>query len=1017
MMTKIASYFSSKLQIHRGEGATVIFFGIYSCLTFAIFIILQSLNDAIFLGTFEASLLPYAFMGSALLITLASAAYAPLVAKIPSNRLRPMTLIAFILILVVFAPLGLLKIRALIFTQYLFFWVAAILMGVFTWQYIQSAFDTREIKRFLPFFLATSTVGSMLGGLMTYLISDNFGVLALHILSIGLLGILLVLSFKRTRYEEHTHDNTVSKSMLSSSFGLVKRNKLIFRLTVLTILGVWLAVLIQYQMMSTLKTRFSTDDLAAFLGSLFFVLNGAVLLIQLFVTRFIIQRYGPGGAILIFPGSVIALSLVCILLPTFWPFVGLYFFSQITYFTLFNPGRIQIISYLPVQEMALVKVIQEGVISAASVVIICILLSLIITVLPPAVVAWFIFMIGLVTMFGAAGINGMYTAELSLSFHKHALTLGTCTEQLLHLDGNLLSLLRNRLDSDRKEEVEFALRTIARLQCLALFADVREYLDHPEESIQIAAADTLLGLNRTEAVPLLKIRLSEDNCGPVVTAHLLRGIGEDALPLARKWMDKDVEEAVRVEAAALLYRFGVTEERCQGATLLKVLTSGSDHERIAAAKMLQSIGDIAPQGILLTLLNDNNREVCMAALCAACTVSSRNIVERIVPFLDDKLLHDSAQKALIMSGKIARTFFKDGYDNGNLRLTSQLVNTAVQVFQKDPDCSCVEILHSWLESKSLEIQEFSIRGLVKLANQGFPSDRSRVDLFIMKNLRTAFELTVLLDRQDGLVKKELQFRYNQCIERIFNGLGTRHDPERIFKIQTTVLSGNRHARVNALEYLEITTDDSVVKPILLLLDDNLIEGKYEKAQLLLPMRPIKEISLKAIAEGDKWLAALVDGHTPRGMNGERIDLARSISMFPIFDGLPFELLYYLTEKGTRQTYNAGDTIFKEGDEASSYFIIISGAAEVYSGQVIKGMVGPGVGFGEAGILSGGLRSASVRCRRETEVLVLWKETFEQLVLTNIAFARVVTRNVVGFLRAEMGKEYFSQPFRKGTGHE
>ncbi len=1004
-MSKFASYFSSKLQIHRGEGATVIFFGIYSGLTSAIFIILQSLNDAIFLGTFEASLLPYAFMGSAVLITLVSAAYAPLMAKIPSNRLRPMTLIAFILILIVFALLGRLQIRALIFTQYLFFWVVAILMGVFTWQYIQSAFDTREIKRFLPFFLAASTVGSMLGGLMTYLISDNFGVLALPVLCIGLLGILFVLSFKRTRYEAHTHDDTDSKSMLSSSFGLIIRNKLIFRLTILTILGVWLAVLIHYQMMSTLKTRFSTDDLAAFLGRLFFVLNGAVLLIQLFVTRFIMQRYGPGGAILIFPGSVIVLSLVCILRPTFWPFVGLYFLSQITYFTLFNPGRIQIISYLPVQEMTLVKVLQEGVISAASIVIVCALLALFLAVLPPAVVIWFIFMICLATIFAAAGINGMYTAELSKSFHKHALTLGTCTEQLLHLDGNLLSLLRNGLHSDRKEEVEFALRTIGRMQCRTLFTDVRKSLDHPEASIQIRAADTLLGLNRAEAVSLLKTRLCEDHCGPVVAAYLLRSLGADALPLARKWMDKDVVEAVKVEAAALVYRFGVAKERSQAATLLEALASGSGPERIAAAKMLQRIGDIAPQGILLALLDDNDKAVCMASLGAACTVSSRNVVERIVPFLDDMRLHDSAHKALIMSGKIARAFFKDGYDSGNLRLTSALVHTAVQVFQKAPDSTCVDILHAWLESKSREIQDISIRTLVKLAHRGFAPDRSRVDLFIMKNLRTAYELTVLLDRQEGLVKKELQFRYNQCIARIFNGLGTRHDPERIFMIQTAVLSGNRHARVNAFEYLEITTDDSVVKPILLLLDDIMIAEKYEKARLLLPLRPIEEISLKAIAEEDQWLMALVDGHTPCGMNGERIDLAGSLSMFPIFDGLPFELLYYLTGKGTRQIYSAGDTIFKEGDQASSYFIVISGAVEVYSGEVYKGTVGPGGGFGEAGILSAGARAASIRCRRETEVLVLWQETFEQLVLTNIAFARVVTRNLIGFLRAEMAKEY------------
>lgn len=61
----------------------------------------------------------------------------------------------------------------------------------------------------------------------------------------------------------------------------------------------------------------------------------------------------------------------------------------------------------------------------------------------------------------------------------------------------------------------------------------------------------------------------------------------------------------------------------------------------------------------------------------------------------------------------------------------------------------------------------------------------------------------------------------------------------------------------------------------------------------------------------------------------------------------------------RQTFNAGDTVFREGDPSNFAFLIIAGAVEARLPNGRPKRLGPGEIFGEMGLIDSRPRSATI----------------------------------------------------------
>jgi CRP-like cAMP-binding protein len=94
------------------------------------------------------------------------------------------------------------------------------------------------------------------------------------------------------------------------------------------------------------------------------------------------------------------------------------------------------------------------------------------------------------------------------------------------------------------------------------------------------------------------------------------------------------------------------------------------------------------------------------------------------------------------------------------------------------------------------------------------------------------------------------------------------------------------------------------------------------------------------------------------------DLQRNYTFFA--DMLEDEIFQFL-RMCNRQTFEADETIFKEGDEADEFFLILSGEIVIEAGEKEFSRLKSGQIFGEMGILERVPRNATARAGEKSEV--------------------------------------------------
>ena len=104
---------------------------------------------------------------------------------------------------------------------------------------------------------------------------------------------------------------------------------------------------------------------------------------------------------------------------------------------------------------------------------------------------------------------------------------------------------------------------------------------------------------------------------------------------------------------------------------------------------------------------------------------------------------------------------------------------------------------------------------------------------------------------------------------------------------------------------------------------------------------------------------------------------------PLFKFVPEDQRARLGARFRRERFGFGDLIVREGEEADAFYVLASGRARVVKTtakgeELVLGSLRPGSEFGDASLLDGGLRTASVRCSTAVEVLRLGRDEFLEL---------------------------------------
>lgn len=139
-----------------------------------------------------------------------------------------------------------------------------------------------------------------------------------------------------------------------------------------------------------------------------------------------------------------------------------------------------------------------------------------------------------------------------------------------------------------------------------------------------------------------------------------------------------------------------------------------------------------------------------------------------------------------------------------------------------------------------------------------------------------------------------------------------------------------------------------------------------------------------------------------------------LSDVPLLMALPDAARHRLERAARLVEVPAGTLLIREGDPPGSAFVVRRGRLEVeVAGRIVREL-GAGEVIGEIALLTGELRSAAVRARRDSSVIEIPREAFDTMLDTDPRATRVVLRQVAERLRTAGGPPGPPPPERLGV---
>lgn len=128
---------------------------------------------------------------------------------------------------------------------------------------------------------------------------------------------------------------------------------------------------------------------------------------------------------------------------------------------------------------------------------------------------------------------------------------------------------------------------------------------------------------------------------------------------------------------------------------------------------------------------------------------------------------------------------------------------------------------------------------------------------------------------------------------------------------------------------------------------------------------------------------------------DEVDLLRAI---PVLANMPANKLKLLAFASDRVSYQSGDVLFEQGDDADAAYIVIRGSADVLVSSTDRtskvASLGPNAFIGDMAILSDMPRTATVQASENLDVLRIRKDHMIDMMKESPTLAMAVLRELV-----------------------
>ena len=247
------------------------------------------------------------FTGTFIAMLVLQPVYGGLVARFPRRVFLPVVYLVFIACLVGFwwafdtGASG----RGAVF--FIFIAVFNLFAVMVFWSFMADVFDNENAKLYYGYIGAGGTIGALSGPAITRLLVEHIGVANLLLVSAGFLTVCLLCIIKlrpwaMRREAEHAEQSGEQAMGGSVWAGLVRvwKDPLLRALAMLMFFGVGVGTLLYNEQAAIVRQHFPTAEAATgFYSTLDWAVNGLAIVVQLFLTRWLLRRYGVAPLLLL----------------------------------------------------------------------------------------------------------------------------------------------------------------------------------------------------------------------------------------------------------------------------------------------------------------------------------------------------------------------------------------------------------------------------------------------------------------------------------------------------------------------------------------------------------------------------------------------------------------------------------------------------------------------------------------------------------------------------------------------
>ncbi|WP_378188084.1 Npt1/Npt2 family nucleotide transporter [Aquimarina sp. W85] len=842
---------------------------LYIFLVITVLLIVKPTINALFLSKLGADQLPYGYILVAITALISSYFYNRAVQFFSLKRVIVVTLLVFsffFIILSILLHLAVLNVGILYF-YYLSVSLFAVLVTSQFWILANMVFNVREAKRLFGFIGSGAIAGGIFGGYLTTIIASTYGnKIAISVAGILILCCIPILNsvwkfrIKRLNLYQRKQRKVKEFDSYTSSFKIILNSDHLKFLALITGVGVIIAKLVDFQFSDFANSAIpDSDDLASFFGFWFSTFNVIALLIQLFLTNRLLSFFGVTSTLLILPLGIALGCLLFLTFPELWVLIIIKGMDG-SFKQSINKASLEL-SILPIpfqiknQAKSYIDVVVDSLATGISGFLLIFLirkLNLPTSYITIIILLFLFIWIVLIYKLREAYFNSFRSNIQNSLIHeenkKESIKKESTVSTAIRIfktgsDTDILNLL------DRLNDVRLK----------PLKTHIIQLLKHPSEAVVSAAISQLYSYDRGTAAAQVRSLITSQNDEIVFASmqYLLLHTDLTGDKIFHSYLDHP-SDYIANAALLCLAKESVDNPKIADkyhlidrveAKVNELSLPESDHRKQEIAEILITIGYTGlPKyySFIAAHLYNIDPYIVKHAIRAAGLTSDERFVSSLMDFLSEDVFNEVAIEALQnYGGEITKTILRLDQSEGLKDNVRQYIPQVVQSFKTR---SSIKVLLRLLNSKDILIRLEATKSLNRL--QQDPNrlrlDQNKITRFILKEskyykntiraiatLQNAVSSNNVSNDYDTFTEQNiarehlieiLQVQLNQGLQCIFKLLSLKYDHADIEVAYFGLMSEQREAKVNAVEFLDNLLHAKLKNAMLSLIEYHIIES-------------------------------------------------------------------------------------------------------------------------------------------------------------------------------------------------